>query len=100
MALVEAGEIEKAEELMLDLKNQRALQPVVSLINGDIALKMGESELAVRHYEAACRAADVPPIDAAEVKDLADPAERARAWRTHTVRKVTAARRQRRGNAA
>jgi tetratricopeptide (TPR) repeat protein len=100
MALVEAGEIEKAQELLVDLKGQRALEPITALINGDIALKLGDAELAVRHYDAACRAANLPPLDAAEAEAATDPLDLARIWRTHTARLVTAARRQRRGNAA
>ncbi len=100
MALVEAGEIDKAQELVLELKGQRASQPIVSLINGDIALKLEDAELAIRHYEAACRAADLAPLDGPEAELSLAPLDRARNWRNHTIKLITAARKQRHGNAA
>lgn len=99
MTLVEAGEIERAQEMLVELQGQRALEPIVAMINGDIALKLGDADLAVRHYAAACRAANLPEPDEDATQAAEGPTELARIWREHTARSVTEARRQRRSNA-
>lgn len=99
MALVEAGDIAAAQEQLVDLKGQRALEPVVAMINGDIALKLGDAELAIRHYSAACRTGNLPTPDEGPLQASEDEMARAQIWREHTTRAVAAARRQRRNNA-
>lgn len=100
MALIEAGDIDKAQELAVGMEAQRALKPISALLNGNIALKTGDADLALRHYQASCRAANLPPLDPAEEAAAADPIAKANLWRAHTTKAIMAGKRQRRGSAA
>jgi hypothetical protein len=100
LALIEAGDLDKARAMIASMADQRVLKPVVAKLNGDIALKTGDLVLAVQQYQASCRAASVEMLVPEPGTDETDAEAMAKLWRTHTMKAVQSAYRQRRATAA
>lgn len=96
MALIQARDFDGAERMIGELGTQKVLRPVVANLQGEIALKKGDHETAIRQFAAACRLARVEPVDQAALAQAVDAAERARLWRAHARQSVKAAARSRR----
>ena len=91
MELINAGETERAQTEIASLGDSKVLRPVVSKLNGDIALKSDDPAEAITHYQTACRAARVEMLDAAAEAEGTTPLEKARLWRAHTREAITIA---------
>lgn len=96
MALIQARDFEAAERMIDEIGTQKVLRPVVANLQGEIALKKGDNDTAIRHFTAACRLARVEPLESSALAGAVDAAERARLWRAHARQSVRAAARSRR----
>lgn len=91
MALIAAGETDKASAMIRPLEKRRATRPIAMKLDGDIALKAGEFERAVEKYRSACVNARCPFLDAEAEDGAADASELAGLWRLHTSTALTTA---------
>ncbi len=98
-SLIQAGDLDRAREMIGTLGAQRVLKPVAMKLEGDLLLKSGDPQGAIGQYEAACRAARVDGLDPAAEGEAASPEARARLWRAHVQRSLAAALRERRSQA-
>lgn len=96
MALIQAGDADRARAEIATLGDQKVLRPIVAKLNGDIAFKAEDPAGAVAHYQAACRSARVDMLDPAAEAGAITEMEKARLWRAHTRKAIMAAARSRR----
>lgn len=100
MALIHAGEHDRARVEIAQLSDKKILRPVVAKLNGDIALKLDDPAEAVAQYSSACRAARVDMLDPGVEAAATTPTEKARLWRSHTSKAIMMAARSRRASQA
>ncbi|MEM1315129.1 MAG: tetratricopeptide repeat protein, partial [Pseudomonadota bacterium] len=91
MALIAAGETEKASAVIRPLEKRRATRPIAMKLDGDIALKSGDFEKSIDQYRSACVNARCPLLDAEAEEGAPDAEARAGLWRAHTTSALAAA---------
>lgn len=91
MTLIQAAQYDEARRVIDSLGSQKVLKPVTAKLHGDIAYKQGNHDEAIRFYQAACRNAEVEMLASAAEAEVADPAERAKLWRSHTRKAIMTA---------
>lgn len=96
MTLIEAGEVERAREVIEGFGSQRGLKAVVAKLEGDIAFREESYEAAQERYREACREARVEPLADDKAGEARDARALARAWKQHATRQIMAAVRARR----
>jgi tetratricopeptide (TPR) repeat protein len=96
MSLIEAGDYDDARKVIEELGSHKVLKPVVTKLHGDIALKSGNYEEALRCFQSACRVARIEMLDPETEMAATDPAERARLWSAHARKSLMSAIRSRR----
>lgn len=90
MALIAAGETDKARAVIRPLEGRRITRPVAMKLAGDIALKSGDLEKAIENYRSACVNARCPLLDAEVEEGANDLTELAGLWRVHTTKGLAA----------
>ncbi len=98
-SLIQAGDLDRAREMIGTLGAQRVMKPISLKLEGDVLLKAGDPQAAIGQYEAACRAARVDGLDPAAAAQAASPEARAKLWRAHAQQSLVAAFRERRTQA-
>jgi cytochrome c-type biogenesis protein CcmH/NrfG len=96
MSLIQAGDIARAREVMAEMDQQAALQPVVAKLEGDIAYKAGNHAEALAAFRNACSLAGVEMLSPEAEAGAADEAALSRLWRAHARQSIMSAVRDRR----
>lgn len=99
VALIQAGELDKARAMVESLGSQKVMKPVIAKLQGDIALKTGDAVTATKQYQAACRAAKVEMLSPEAEAAAEDPEAKAKLWRAHAQKSILSAVRGRRAAA-
>ena len=100
MMLIEAGSLDEARLTVSQLGGQATLKPIQAKLEGDIALKSGDTAAAIDCYQSACRSARIDPLPQAEADRAESPEALAKAWKHHVSKLVLAAARSRRAGRA
>jgi Tfp pilus assembly protein PilF len=100
MALIEAGSLDEARATIAQLGNQAPLKPIQAKLEGDIALKSGDTTAAIESYQSACRLARIEMLPQDEADKAENPVALAKLWKHHVSKLVLAAARSRRASRA
>ena len=100
MTLIEAGEMDQARAAIAQLGGQAVLKPIMSKLEGDIALKSGDPAAAIVSYQAACKQARIDLLPQEDADKSESPEALARLWKQHVSKLVLAAARSRRASRA
>lgn len=85
MALIGAGELDEARQMIPTLKDRRAMRPLKDKLLGDVEFAAGTPEAAVEMYKAACTGARIDGLPDEEAAGLSGAAL-ADAWQAYTAR--------------
>lgn len=96
MMLIESGALDEARTTVAQLGSQAALKPIQAKLEGDIALKSGDTAAAIDSYLSACGLARIEPLPQDEADKAENPEALAKLWKHHVSKLVLAAARSRR----